>query len=408
MNKKAKWLKGLVLLFVAAASAAGAAVYWGGAQDKASVKFITTPVKRGNLSWTILSTGNVQAVSMVSVGTQISGTIKAIYVDYNSVVKKGDLIAVIDPATQEANLVQAQAVLAAANADIMEAQANLNNARLNLGRTEQLVKKDLIAKADLDQDRTSLVTAKARLASAQALAAQRRAEVDKAKLQLGYTRIYSPVDGVIISKNVDEGQTVAASFNTPTLVEIAEDLSNMQVEVKIDEADVGNVFNGQKAKFTVDAFPEREFNGTVTQVRLSPAEDNSVVTYTAVVSFKNEQKKDGRNLMPGMTATVTLLVSEKEDVLIVPNSALRFRPVDSSSKKSAAGGGGMMGPTPQQSSSMGAEARPQVSAVYELKDGVPVKREVKRGITNGNQTELKSGAEEGLEVITGIEAPKDK
>jgi Multidrug resistance efflux pump len=218
--------------------------------EKADVAFITAEVVRGDLKSIILSTGKVRAVSTINVGTQISGTVKDIYVDYNSIVKKGQLIALIDPATAETDVQQAQAALLSAQADLMEAEATWSNKKQDLSRSRELFSRELIARADLDAGETAVTTAKARVAAARAVIARQSASLKKSQLLLGYTRIYSPVNGVVISRNVDAGQTVAANFNTPTLVEIAEDLSRMQVEVNVDEADIGKIKKGLKVEFT--------------------------------------------------------------------------------------------------------------------------------------------------------------
>ncbi len=369
------------------------------------VRFLTAPASRGDLRSVIMATGKVQPVSLISVGTQISGTLKELYVDYNSVVKAGQLIALIDPATQEAEVAQAEASLNSLRANLREAEANLKHAQNDLKRSRELYAGDLIARSELDVDETGVLTAGARVASVRASIAQQEASLRRAKIQLGYTRIYSPVDGIVVKKEVDVGQTVAASFNTPTIAEIAEDLSRMQVEVNIDEADIGSVREGQRVEFTVDAFPERHFAGTVTQIRLSPTTENNVISYTAIVSFENEQV-EGKNLIPGMTANVTLIVEEKTDIVMVPNAALRFRPLSQQNGSSPAGGGGGpgMGPPPASTASAPAARKP---SVYRLEGDTPVKIEVERGITDGTSTEIISGLEEGQQVITGIDIPKD-
>ena len=322
----------IVLLIV------GAAGYYGlNKTSKADVAFITAEVVRGDLKSIILSTGKVRAVSTINVGTQISGTVKDIYVDYNSIVKKGQLIALIDPATAETDVQQAQAALLSAQADLMEAEATWRNKKQDLSRSRELFSRELIARADLDAGETAVTTAKARVAAARAVIARQSASLKKSQLLLGYTRIYSPVNGVVISRNVDAGQTVAANFNTPTLVEIAEDLSRMQVEVNVDEADIGKIKKGLKVEFTVDSFPDKVFVGSVDQVRIAPKESNDIVSYTVVVLFHNPEKL----LMPGMTANVTFIVQEKNDVLKLPNAAFRFRPIET--KKKAAAGGGWVG-----------------------------------------------------------------
>jgi HlyD family secretion protein len=398
-------LKGvLILVLLAAAAAFGTREYMESTKEP-PVDFLTAQAKRGSLRSAILATGKVQPVSLVSVGTQVSGTLKELYVDYNSKVKKGQLIALIDPEQQEADLSQANALLDASEADIEEARANLLHAAQNLARSRELFAGDLIAKASVETDETNLATAKARLASALARAEQYRAGVERAKLQLKYTRIYSPVDGVVVTRNVSVGQTVAASFNTPTIAEIAEDLSRMQVEVNIDEADIGSVHQNQKVEFGVDAFPDRSFTGTVTQIRLSPTSENNVISYKAIVSFLNEQV-EGRNLIPGMTANVTLIVDEKSDVLLVPNSALRFRPLEDSG--GGTGQGAMMGRRrPRGDGAAKSDDVRSGPSVYRLEDGKPVKAEVVSGITDGTNTEIVSGIDDGTEVIVGIDVPMD-
>ncbi|MDR1915369.1 MAG: efflux RND transporter periplasmic adaptor subunit [Synergistaceae bacterium] len=402
--KRIKKLKGaIIFLLIIGAVAAGVRYYFQATQEP-PLKFITTPARQGNLRSVILATGKVQPVSLISVGTQTSGTLKELYVDYNSVVKKGQLIALIDPATQEAELEQALASLRSLQADLAEARVNQRLAAQNAKRSRELYERDLIARSALEADESSLMAADARIESAKARIAQQEASIKRSKLQLGYTRIYSPVDGVVVTKNVDVGQTVAASFNTPTIASIAEDLSVMQVEVNIDEADIGSVFQGQKVEFNVDAYPERLFEGSITQVRLSPTSENNVISYKAIVSFFNEQVQ-GKNLIPGMTANVTLIVEEKTGVLLVPNAALRFRPVgaDSASMGMQPGGPGMR--RGQENS----EETPVVRkpSVYRLEGDKPVMVQVERGITDGTNTEIISGLERDVEVIIGVDVPSD-
>ncbi|MDR3279749.1 MAG: efflux RND transporter periplasmic adaptor subunit [Synergistaceae bacterium] len=389
-QKRYKKLKGRLFFLAVIGIIAGGIWYYLDSNRESPLKFLTAPATKGNMRSVILATGKVQAVSMVSVGTQISGTLKSLYADFNSVVKKGDLIAVIDSATQEADLAQADASLRAVEADVAEARANVKLAEQKVRRSRELYGRDLIARSELDVDETSLLTARARLTSAEARVAAQEASVERARLQLGYTRIYSPVDGVVVTRNVDVGQTMAASFNTPTIVEIAEDLSRMQVEVNIDEADIGSVRDGQRVEFNVDAFPDRGFEGTVSQIRLSPASENNVISYTAIVSFINE-RVDGQNLIPGMTANVTLIVEEKSGVVMVPNAALRFRPL--------AGRGGLpMQPERTEGKS---------PTVYRLDGETPAAIEVERGITDGINTEIISGLDTGTEIIIGIDMPHD-
>lgn len=387
--------KSLAALLILAAAAGGYYLY--ASNKKQEIQYVTTAVSRGDITSSISATGTLSAVETVDVGTQISGTIKDIYFDYNSVVKKGQLIAEIDSATQVADVAQYRASYLSAQANLENSRATLVKAQKNYNRTRELAAKDLVSHADVDSDEAALNVAKAQVAASEAQVAQARATLSKAEISLGYTKIYSPVDGVVVAKNVDAGQTVAASYQTPSIAEIARNLAEMQVEVAVDEADIGGVFEGQVAKFSVDAYPRESFVGDVTQVRLEPSTSDNVVTYTVIVKVANDEKL----LMPGMTANVSLIIEERENALLVPNSAFRFKP---SNGASAAAGGGMGGPG-GGSRTVAEIASP---AVYTLgSDKRPVKAEVERGITNGQFYEIISGLNEGDKVITGIQIEKE-
>lgn len=381
-------------LLIAAVAGGGAYLLLGG---EPSIQYKSMPVTRTSLLSTIQATGTLNPVETVDVGTQISGTIKELYFDYNSEVKAGQLIALMDSATQSAEVAQGEATLAAAEADVLNAKAALDVAEKDLARTRELARRDLIAKADVDADTSTWLKAKATQAASEAKVKQYRATLEKSKINLGYTKIYSPVDGVIVAKNVEEGQTVAASYQTPSIAEIARDLTQMQVEVNVDEADIGGVHEGQIAEFTVDTYPRDTFSGTVSQVRLSPSSEDNVVTYTVIVKVNNPDLK----LLPGMTANVSLILEQREDILVVPNSAFRFKPVDASQQVEV----GPPGPGSRKSN----VAEVTVPTVYLLGDkGKPVKREVERGITDGQSTEVLSGLSEGERVITGIIVPREE
>lgn len=267
-------------------------------------------VTRGNIITTISSTGTLQAVTTVDVGTQVSGIISNLYADYNDRVKKGKLLAVLDTTFLAASLRDAEAALARSKAQLYEAESKHE---LN----EKLYEKNMISELDYIVSKTSVVTAKASVQSAQS-------NLERAITNLQYAFIYSPIDGIVISRNVEEGQTVAASLQAPTLFLIAEDLSNMEILAEVDESDIGQIQHGQKAKFTVQAYSDREFVGTVKQIRLQPQVVSNVVNYTVVLSADNEKGL----LLPGMTATIDFYIEEKEDVLLIPNAALRFKPSD--------------------------------------------------------------------------------
>jgi HlyD family secretion protein len=275
---------------------------------KPGFTFETTKVTRGIVSNTVTATGTIQAIKTVAVGTQVSGVIKKIYADFNSHVKKGQLLAELDKAPLMTNLESAQAALD-------DATAELNFQTANYSRIKTLNDKKLLAQTDYDQALYNFEKSKANVKTA-------KSNYDKARVNLDYATIYSPIDGVILNRAVDEGQTVAASFSTPTLFSIANDLTQMQVEANIDEADIGQVKYGQLVEFSVDAFPDMKFSGEVTQIRLQPVTTNNVVTYTVIVKAPNPDVK----LMPGMTANIIIIVSKSDNVLIIPGKALRFNP----------------------------------------------------------------------------------
>jgi len=276
--------------------------------EKAQISFETALVKKGNVSNTITATGTVQAIKTVSVGCQVSGIVDKLYVDYNSHVKAGDLLAELDKKTLITSLENSEA-------NLDNAKANMTFQTANYGRIKALADKSLVAQGDYDQAIFDYAKAKASLKTAQL-------DYDRSKINLNYATIHSPIDGIVLERAVDEGQTVAASFNTPTLFSIANDLTQMQVEASIDEADIGKVKDGQRVTFTVDAFPEMKFDGQIVQIRLNPEIQSNVVTYIVVIKANNPDMK----LKPGMTASITVFVDEAKDVLTVASKALHFTP----------------------------------------------------------------------------------
>jgi HlyD family secretion protein len=308
-KSKSSPVKWIVILLLLCAAAGGA--YW--YKQKAGhmpIDYRTAEITRGDVVQSVTATGQITPVKNVQVGSQISGIINELLVDFNSQVKEGDIIAQIDPATLKSNLQQAEA-------DLANAKASSELAEVNYKRAMQLRKGDLIPQADADQ-------ALATLHQAQAVVQMREAAVDKSRVDLSHATIYAPISGVVISRAVDVGQTVAASFSTPTLFQIANDLSKMEIDAMVSEADVGGVVEGQQVNFTVDAFPNHQFEGKVRQVRFNPTTNQNVVTYTTVVDVDNKDMK----LRPGMTANATILTAQKTDVVRLPNAALRFRPPD--------------------------------------------------------------------------------
>jgi HlyD family secretion protein len=311
----------------------------------------------------VTATGTVNPVTTVLVGTQVSGTIMKIFVDFNSIVRKGQLIAQIDPAFFLTQLAQAQA-----NTD--RADAALRDAERILNQNKALYARNLVAKNDYDAAVTGYDGAKAQLAQA-------KAALQSAETNLSYTKIFSPVDGIVISRNVDVGQTVAASFQTPTLFTIAQDLTKMQIDTNVAEADIGKIKVGQDVEFTVDAYPDTTFAGKVWQKRQAPITVQNVVTYDVVVQVDNRDFK----IMPGMTANVSVITSTKDDVLMIPNAALRFRPAERAPEKVV--GSEKKGP-----------------GIWVLENGKPKRAGVTLGVSDGSYTEILSGdLKEGQQII---------
>ena len=334
--------------------------------------FRTEPVSRGDIQQTVTATGTVNAVTTVQVGTQVSGTIKNLYVDFNSRVIKGQLIALIDPEMLEAQAAQARA-------NVGKADATFRDADRTLKRNRELFAKNLIPRSDLDTAETNVESAKASLDQA-------NAALKVSDTNLLYPRILSPVDGVVISRNVDIGQTVAASFQTPTLFTIAQDLTKMQIDTNIAESDIGVVKLGQAVEFTVDAYPDTTFKGRVWQKRQAPITVQNVVTYDVVIKVDNRDLK----LMPGMTANVSIIITTEHDVLRITNAAMRFR---FSERPANSGGAANAG-------SKAGAAEKKGPAVWVLENGKPKRVGITPGISDGNYTEIVSGdLKEGDQII---------
>ncbi|HRF83589.1 MAG TPA: efflux RND transporter periplasmic adaptor subunit, partial [Pseudoxanthomonas sp.] len=302
-----------------------AAWYWNNRRSAANESaFRTAAVERGNIRVAISSTGTLSATSTVTVGSQISGQVLEVPVDYNDRVTKGQVLARIDPRTYEAQIEQGGAQIASAQASLEQALATQRNAQLDYQRKSELVGRQLVARSDLDLARAALDQANAQVASAQALIRQQTASTETTRVNLERTVIRSPVDGVVLTRSIEPGQTVAASLQAPELFKIAEDLAQMKIELAVDEADIGQVQPGQGVSFTVDAFPDRQFRGSVSQVRLAATTTNNVVTYPVVVTVDNS---DG-TLLPGLTVNAEIEVSRRDNVLKASNAALRFKPAE--------------------------------------------------------------------------------
>jgi len=350
--------------------------------------FETAKIGKGTISNTITATGTIEAIKTVAVGTQVSGVIEKIFVDFNSQVKKGQLLAQIDETPLLAQLQQSKA-------SVDQADAQVKYQKATYDRFQVLIGKKLIAQSDFDLAEYNYNNAVASLSSAKSV-------YDKNKINLSYARIYSPIDGIILNRAVDEGQTVAASFNTPTLFSIANDLTQMRVEAKVDEADIGQISMNQRVQFTVDAYPDLKFAGSVTEIRMQPVVTSNVVTYTVIVQAPNPDLK----LMPGMTASITIYANEKKDITIVPGKALLFTPDEVTYsaylKTVPVEDIKKMVPKIQKID----PSQKDLNFIWTKNGGVIQKNEVKIGSNDGINYELVSGLNEGDEIILSMTAEK--
>jgi HlyD family secretion protein len=375
-----------IILYVVLVISFSALAFWYFRKDSTQgiVSYQTAEVKIASVRNTVTATGTIEPLKQVQVGTQVSGVIKKIYVDFNSVVKSGQLLAEIDKTPLLAQL-------ASIEADLLSAQSQLTYQEANYNRIKQLLDKKAVSETDYETALYQYNNAKANLA-------KMKSEVDRAKTNLGYAVIYSPIDGVVLNRAVDEGQTVAASFNTPTLFTIAQDLTKMQVVANVDEADIGQVKEGQKVTFTVDAYPEETFNGTVKQVRLLATTNSNVVTYSVVIDAPNPALK----LKPGLTASITVCTQEASDVLTIPSKALRFKP-DTIMVAATAGPG---------STSMGEKPVENSKTVWVKQSNKIYPAVIVTGLDDETNVEVKSGLKEGEKIIItaeqGIAVSTDK
>ena len=366
-------LTGAVLLGVVISVAGYVAV-------KNKVRYITQPIKRCTITEIVEASGTINPVNTVSVGSTVSGLIKEIYVDFNSEVKKGQLMAQIDPANFEATVQQNQAQIANAQANLAKLQAIMDYDYKMYIRYKKKNAKNFIAKSELDQAESTYRSDLAQINSAKAQISQYQASLKTALTNLGYTKIIAPVDGTVISREIDLGQPVAASFQAPQLFTIAQDLTEMQIEVNVSEADIGKVKEGQDVTYTLDGYADSLFTGKVTQVRLASTTTSNVVTYSVIVDVKNEDLK----LKPGMTANVSIITNKRENVLCLPNMAMKFTPSTDGTKYEKQG-------------------------IWLLEKNKPVRHEIKTGAGDDDFTELISDdiKEDDL-IITGIKGKKQK
>ncbi|MGA9116447.1 MAG: efflux RND transporter periplasmic adaptor subunit [Bacteroidota bacterium] len=372
------WISGVGLLL-----GAGALLLLTGAGG-GEPSFRSERVDRGGIVAAISATGTLNAVTTVQVGSQITGTIARLGADFNSVVREGDLLAQLDPTFLQASVNEQQA-------NVDRASAQVNEAERNFARTTDLFRKSLVSQADLDAATTALESARATLK-------QTGAALDRARVNLRYATIRAPIGGVVISRAVDVGQTVAASLQAPTLFTIAQDLRKMQVEASVDEADIGSVKPGQRVTFTVDAFPEEQFEGRVGQIRLAPVITQNVVTYTVIILVANPSQR----LMPGMTATVSIEVGRSDGVLRVPLQATRFSPPSDEAAPSER-------PRVERAGTPGKKGGGEPSGrVWVLEDGKPRAVRFLRGLQNARYVEVLRGSlKEGDEVIVAMEGGEE-
>ena len=363
--------------------------------DYSGYTFETVKVEIGSVSNTVTATGTLEATNTVIVGTQVSGVIEKLYVDFNSKVKKGQLIAELDKSTLQSSLENAEA-------DVYNAQAEHDYQKANFKRMKEVFDKGLLSESDYDLATYNYKKSEAALKSA-------KANLSRAQRNLSYAMIYSPIDGIVLNRAVEEGQTVAASMNTPELFTITNDLSEMQVEADVDEADIGMVKEGQRVEFTVDAFPDETFEGTITEVRLQPTETSNVITYTVIVTVANPELK----LKPGMTASITDYVEEVNDVLVLVGKAIRFTPereLMMAYMKSVPDSERPQRPVGARPDRM--DGQPQGGQMEDMPDNIkrvwvkegniirPVR--IETGVTDGSILQIVSGLSEGDEIVTAM------
>lgn len=344
---------------------------------KEAKNYVTEPLTKRTITQIVEASGTINPVQTVSIGSQVSGQISAIYVDYNSKVKKGQLLAEIDTSLFEAQVNQAKATIDNARANLAKIQATTANDKLTLTRYRNLYKKGFIAKSELDLAESTYSADLAQVKSAQAQINQALASYSTAASNLRYTKITSPVDGVVISRAVDVGQTVAASFQTPELFSVAQDLTQMQIEASVSEADIGKVKKEQDVEYTLDGYPDETFKGKVSQVRISPTTVSNVVTYSVIIDVENDEMK----LIPGMTANVSIITSKKENILCAKSTALKFTP-----------------------NTDGKGEKFDKQGIWLLADGEPKRVEIVTGVNDDTYTEIISNnLKDGDKVILSIE-----
>lgn len=391
-HKKRRWGRVVAVVLVVLAGLGG----WFGLRSRAprGPRYESVAVSRGELRVTVTATGTLQALGAVEVGSEVSGRVQSVLVDYNEQVKKGQVLAEIDPVQLKAEATQSHLQSSAASASVRQAKATLLEAKQALERAEVQAKAGLISAQSVEVARATHARAEASVASAQAQASIARASSGSSDWKLTKTRITAPMDGIVLARLVEPGQTVTAGFQTPVLFRLAEDLTKMTLRVKIDEADIGRVREGQSAEFRVDAYGERLFSSSVRSLHNEPTTENNVVTYEGVLTVDNAE----RLLRPGMTATATIIAEKRENALLIPNAALRFTPPSMRQSSGPPGPGGPPG--------AGTVVKPVEAGkkrVWVLQDGRPVPVDVRTGATDGSRTEvLSEELTQGALVLTDV------
>lgn len=397
-----RWILGVIALLIVLGLGFGYRAMTA-KQAPAGANFVTVPVERGDLRETVTATGTLNPVDSVEVGAEVTGRVVRVNFDINDHVKEGDVLAEIDPETLQARVDQSKAGMTSASAAAASARATLNDADVKVKRARDLFAKGLLSSQDLETAEATYTKAKAGMSTASAQQVSARADFKTSNTQLSKAIIRSPISGIVLDRTVQQGQTVTAGFQTPVLFTLARDLTKLELDVDVDEADVGGVKEGQEASFEVDAYPDKAFPAKLVKLHSMPKTGTNVVTYTAELSVDNDE----RLLRPGMTATASIVTSERKGVLLVPNAALRFEPPRTGTR-----GGPPMGFLPfmggrRTSSKPAGSAAPKIDpnapTVYILKDGRPRRVEVKTGATDGTKTEVSASAlEPGAMVITDV------
>ncbi len=409
-SKLRRWVKRLVVLFILGGLLAAGWAWRARRKAASAPRYKTEEVQRGDLRLTVSATGNLKGLDTVEVGAEVSGRILVVKVDYNDVVKKGQVLAEIDTEQLRANVEQAAAQLNSAIAQVKSAKATARETRLKANRAKELAGSGLISKQQLETAVAAAERADASVGTAQAQAVVATASLKSARTSRRKARVLSPIDGVVLARHIEQGQTVAAGFQTPVMFTLAKDLKRMVLHVDVDEADIGRVREGQPATFTVDAYPEKSFPAKLDSVRNIPKTEQKVVTYEAVLSLKN----DALLLRPGMTATATIVTSEKKDVLLVPNAALRFTPPkvarERASKQGFRFGRGRRGRSGRAAPSASASAssrrsRDKRKVVWLPAEPEPKQLRLRIGATDGRLSEiLGDELAVGAQVIIDVEA----